>query len=213
MMVGSRYSERVLPTSPALPPAAAGLDMGSLPDWLAAIGTIGAVLVSISFAMRDGKRLRIERAEAAKDRAEFRRTQEREAEQRARRLASRVTLISESHIDSEGQRFRSYRVHNGGDEPISLATITERPVIDDDLSELSPTRQIIKTWNVIEAGGEQTYQGPKYSPQDFPVVRPMDRNLFFRDGLGQCWLRSELGELRILEKGDPDSPGMILLPT
>lgn len=206
------YAGPVIPTPQPSPVSAvdSGLDWGSIPNWFAAVGTILAVGISIYLARRDGKRLEVERREAAEDRAEFRRLQAQEADRRMRQLASQVTLVSERGFDSDdGKEFRSYRVHNNGDEPISLVTITERPIVN---GELSPTGQIIKTWPIIEGGGERIVRGPNYFDHEFPLVRPMDRALIFRDGLGQRWLRNELGVLRTLGDDDPESPGIILLP-
>lgn len=203
------YAECVLPTLPPSPTAATGFDWSALPDWLAAAGTLLAVAVSIHLASRDGKRLKAEREEAAQDRAEFRRMQAQEAEQRMRRLASRVTLSSEKDFDDIGQRFRRYRVHNGGEEPISAVVITERPIVND---ELSSTHQVIGSWPIIEGGGQRTVDGQKYAPLESPTVRPMDRWVMFGDGLGQRWIRDEFGRLR-LAADDPDAPSGPLIFT
>ena len=155
------------------------------------------MLFSIWLAQRDGKRLEVERREASEDRAEFRRLQAEEAEQRKRRLASQVTLYSESGYDSEGKQVsRTYHIHNGGDEPISKVRILERPIVDD---ALSPRLIGMARWPIIEAGGRREKE------LTFPyLVRPEDRSLVFQDGLGQSWRKNELGALRRLEKSDPE---------
>lgn len=158
--------------------------------------------VSIYLASRDGKLLKTEREEAAEDRAEFRRLQAEEAEQRARRLASRVSLSSEKCMDSNGKQFRTYLVHNGGDEPITFVLITERPIVND---ELSATHEIRGQWLSIEGGGQRTVDGRKYLPLEAPLVRPMERWVMFTDGLGQRWIRDEFGKLRLAAE-DPDTP-------
>lgn len=192
----------MIATAPDSPSAATGFDWSALPDWLVAFGTFAAVAVSIYLAHRDGKRLAVERREAAEDRAEFRRIQTQVAEQRLRRLASRVTLSSEKDTDDIGQQFRRYRVHNGGEEPITAVVITERPIVNE---ELSSTHQVIATWPTIEGGGERTITGPKYAPLESPLVRPTERWIMFGDETGQRWIRDEFGKLRLASE-DPDTP-------
>lgn len=192
----------MLPTPPASPTAATSFDWSALLDWVTAAGTLLAVGVSIFLALRDGKRLKIERVEAAEDRAEFRRLQAQEAEQRTRRLASQVSLSSEKSFDSSGKQFRTYWVHNGGDEPISFVLITERPIVND---EMSTTHEIKGQWLSIEGGGQRNVEGQKYPPLEAPLVRPWERWVIFSDGLGQRWIRDEFGKLR-LAADDPDAP-------
>ncbi|GAA1908782.1 hypothetical protein GCM10009688_11420 [Arthrobacter gandavensis] len=180
-----------------------GFDWSALPEWLTAAGTLVAVGISVYLASRDGQRLKAERAEAAEDRAEFRRMQAQEAEQRMRRLASRVTLSSEGAYNDFGQRFRIYRVHNGGEEPITAVQITERPFVN---GELSSTHHVIGNWPIIEGGGQRTIEGRKYEPNESPVVRPTERWVMFGDGLGQRWIRDEFGKLRLASE-DPATPG------
>lgn len=199
----------MLPTSPPSPIAAAsGLDWGSVADWLAGLATLSAVLVSIWLAQRDGKRLEVERREAAEDRAEFRRLQAEEAEQGKRRLASQVTLYSESGYDSAGKQVsRTYHVHNGGDEPITMVKVVERPTVGDTLSTVGHT---VEWWDTIEAGGRRM-EVLKYVPGEAILqVHPANRSLIFSDGAKRRWERKELGGLSRFKEDDPDAPELHL---
>ena len=77
-------------------------DWGSVPDWLAAIGTISAVMLALHLGRRDGKRLAEERLEAkadreaaANERAEYAKQREEALTVARRRLAAQVTIVVE----------------------------------------------------------------------------------------------------------------------
>lgn len=194
-------------------------DWGSVPDWLAAIGTIGAVGWALHLGLRDGKRLDKERQEAKKDRAAAAAEREAAAEERAiyrkdraeekeadkRRLAAQVTLIAEKSYSNNPSRYGfegpavNWSVHNGGSEPISLVTLVQRE-IESEGGAATGDVDMAKQWNVIEAGGTR---------QVLTEVRgrTFDRNreVQFIDGAGVRWQRKSLGALRPLEDEDPET--------
>jgi hypothetical protein len=170
-------------------------DWGTLPDWLAAVGTIWAMLVALRLARRDGKRLESERTEAAADRALFRKQQAAEAEALRRRLAAKVTLVVETYRDG-GVKHHGWKVHNGGDEPISMVSVVRRAIAADD-STPNPTPFIAKTWPSIEAGGSRSEVAPIYDEHYMA-----QGELQFTDGTGQRWQRMEFGALRTIDPDD-----------
>lgn len=180
-------------------------DWGTLPDWLAAIGTISAVGVALGLAHRDAKRLdeerreaKAERDEAAEERALFREQQAAEAEERKRRLAAKVTLLVEPLRDETGGRLIRWTVHNGGDEPISMATVVRRP-IPADSKQFEPA-QLCHTWSSIEAGGRRATITEIYDD-----LNMHQGELHFTDGAGHEWQRKELGSLRRINRRDAEA--------
>lgn len=194
------------------------IDWGSVPDWLAAVGTISAVGWALHLGLRDGKRLDIELEGAAKDRAAAAAEREAAAEEREldrkdraeeraaeeRRLAAQVTLIAVKSYSSnklqngfEG-RAVNWKVHNGGNEPISMVTLIQRE-IDPAVGAETGIADIAEQWNVIEAGGTRqvlTELGER-------TFHP-NREVQFNDGRGVRWQRKSLGGLRLLEADDPE---------
>ena len=93
-------------------------DWGTVPEWFAAVGTIGAVLLALLVARRDGKRYDREveearqdrqaaaadRERAAEDSARLRQEQEERSLQRKREFAQSVTLRIEWESLEELQR-------------------------------------------------------------------------------------------------------------
>ncbi|MBT2523274.1 hypothetical protein [Arthrobacter sp. ISL-28] len=193
-------------------------DWGSLPDWFAAAGTIGAVAWALYVGRRDGKRLdaerleaKADREEAAADRALFRQQQSDEAEARKRRLAAKVTVIAEktyigpeSIRGYEGRGIR-WKVHNGGDEPILMVSVVQRPMPNEEGAETAVS-QISKTWPAIEPGGFREEVTPLYSEEWHP-----EREVQFTDGSGQRWQRKAYGGLRTISPDDPDALRMVML--
>lgn len=184
-------------------------DWGTLPDWLAAFGTISAVAWALHLGRRDGKRLDEERRDAKRDREEaahdrelFRQQQAAEAEAQKRRLASKVSLVVEAFRDEEGRKLR-WKVHNGSDEPIAMVSVIRRAVPADDTSGETRT-QICKTWTSREAGGNRA-----------DVTRVHDESYMaqgevqFTDSAGQRWQRLEFGALRTLAAEDPAALGFV----
>lgn len=185
---------------------------GSVPDWLAAVGTIGAVGWALHLGLRDGKRLDLERHEAKQDReaaaderALYRKDRAEEKDAEKRRLAAQVTLIAEkSHSynklqnDFEGPAV-NWTVHNGGNEPISMVTLVQRE-IDPATGTETGNADMAKQWNVIEAGGTRRalteLSGRTFHP---------NREVQFTDGAGVRWQRKSLGVLRMLEADDPEA--------
>lgn len=183
-------------------------DWGTVPDWLGAFGTVSAVAWALHLGRRDGKRLDEERVEAkndresaAADRALFRRQQEAEAEAQKRRLAAKVTLVVEP-IRAEAERYIKWTVHNGGDEPISMATVVRRVVPEGD-NWVTPPVQLCHTWPSIEPGGSRTK-----TVGLFDALEMREGELQFTDGTGQRWQRMEFGRLRSLDSGDPEAVTM-----
>ncbi|KQQ80987.1 hypothetical protein [Arthrobacter sp. Leaf137] len=186
-------------------------DWGTVPDWLAAIGTISAVVVALRLAHRDAERLDEERREAkedrdeaAKERALFREQQAAEAEERKRRLAARVTLVVEPFHDG-AEKFIKWTVHNAGDEPISMVSVVRRPLPRNGSQE-KPDVQVCHTWPSIEARGERTKV-----TQVHDAFKMREGEVQFLDGAGQRWQRKEFGSLRMLSRDYPDTLGMVMI--
>lgn len=173
-------------------------DWGSWADWFAALGTIAAVGVALGFGLRDGKRLKVERLEAAEDRARFREQQKADAETQKRRLAARVSVSSERFIDDLGDRKCRWTVHNGGDEPISRIALVGRSIALE--GKDTPAPFIFGIWASIAARGEREEITAIFGDG---MVRKGE--LQFTDGAGQPWQRKEYGALRALERDDPES--------
>lgn len=173
-------------------------DWGSWADWFAALGTIAAVGVALGFGLRDGKRLKVERLEAAQDRARFREQQQAEAEDQKRRLAARVSVSSERFIDDLGARKCRWTVHNGGDEPISRIGLVGRTVAAE--GRETPPPFIFGIWASIEAYGDREKVTAIFGEG---MVR--EGELQFTDGAGQLWQRKEYGTLKALKLDDPES--------
>jgi hypothetical protein len=189
-------------------------DWGSVPDWLAAVGTIGAVTVALRFGLRDGSRLADERKEAMADRELFRQQQLSEAETRKRSLAAKVTVIADRSPSGfhpsmgEPRQFVDWTVHNGGDEPISMVSVVQRLRPGAPGADTAPT-EISQTWPMIEPGASRVVRTPIYhDPQDFERQREVQ----FTDGTGQRWQRKEFGALRPIGPGDAETLGMVILP-
>lgn len=186
-----------------------GVDFGSVGEWVGGLATLAAVVVSIILAWSNSRTARQERELAAQDRQEFRRQQTEEAEQRKRRQAAQVTLVTQPFSDEWGRRL-DYQVHNGSDEPIfSVLILEDRDGVD---SEGQPTqpRRIVKKWEVIEARGERKCESRSrdFNAKPLPEeqVKPWQRRLFFADGAGQQWARLESGELQELGWPKGESP-------
>jgi hypothetical protein len=175
---------------------------GSVPDWLAAVGTIAAVAYALRAGFRDHKRLETERREAAADRRLFRQEQAQQAMAARRRLAAQVTLVAgrtlvllEDGLGFEGPAVK-WQVHNGGDEPISLVALVQRPVPSE--SEAAAP-EIADFWPAIEAGGSREIYTRLYGSNYHP-----NREVQFTDGTGARWQRKTLGGLRELLPDDPE---------
>lgn len=186
-------------------------DWGTVPDWLAAIGTISAVGVALGLAHRDAERLdeerreaKTERDEAAKERALFREQQAAEAEERKRRLAAKVTLVVKPFHEG-AERFISWTVHNGGDEPISMVSVVRRPQPRNGSQE-KPDVEVSHTWPSIEARGERTKV-----TQVYDALSMREGEVQFIDGAGQRWQRKEFGPLRTVNPDDPDALRMVMI--
>lgn len=174
------------------------LNWGTVPDWLAAVSTFAAVAVALRFGMRDGKRLREERAAAEEDRAAFRREQAEQAAAAKRRLAAQVTVTTERYIDDTGELKLCWTVHNGAEEPISSVAIVQR-------YQAGSEPLVVQTWPVIEARGNREER-----PREF-WRNAVLRQVQFTDGAGQRWQRTEQGTLRPIVSDDPDGLPMVFL--
>lgn len=187
-------------------------DWGTIPDWLAAIGTISAVVVALRLAHKDGERLDEERREAkedrdeaAKERALFREQQAAEAEERERRLASKVSLGVEVSRDQMGTRRLVWTVNNGSEQPITMVSVIRRCVQLEDGAEV-PLPMLCATWTSIEANGKREADTRIDDESHMP-----EGELQFTDGEGRRWQRLEFGTLRRMETGDPDRIGMVVI--
>ncbi|MET4620424.1 hypothetical protein ABIE18_001873 [Arthrobacter sp. 2762] len=189
-------------------------DWGSVPDWLAAVGTIGAVTIALRFGLRDGVRLAEERRESKADRELFRQQQSEEAEARKRRLAAKVTVIADRSPSGfhpemgEARQYVAWTVHNGGDEPISMVSVVQRLRTGAPGADTAPT-EISHTWSMIEPGASRSITTPIY---DDPRNFEREREVQFTDGAGQRWQRKEFGALRSIAPNDPEAIGMVVLP-
>lgn len=200
---------------------------GSVPDWFAAVGTVGAVAYALHTGRRDQKRWERERKEAedrfrheqqqAADR--LRREQEQSAEDRAvfrqqaeiakRRLAGRVTVIaqkvhsSKPHRDGfEGPAVK-WEVHNAGDEPISMVVVAQRTIPS---GPEAVAVEIAESWPVIEAGGSRETLTQLHGENFHP-----NREVQFTDGAGIRWQRKSFGELRELPDEDPETIRLVMM--
>lgn len=171
-----------------------GLDWGTVPDWFAAVSTLAAVVVALMFGMRDGKRLREERAAAEEDRAAFRREQAEQATAAKRRLAAQVTVTTERYAENK----LCWTVHNGAEEPISSVAIVQSY---EDGSEFLQ----VQMWPTIEPRGKREER-----PRQF-WANAVLREVRFTDGAGQEWQKSELGTLRQISIDDPEPVRMVAL--
>ncbi|MDR6436051.1 hypothetical protein J2790_001172 [Paenarthrobacter nicotinovorans] len=180
-------------------------DWGSVPDWLAGVGTISAVLVALHLGRRDGKRLREEREEAkadreaaARERAEFRQQREAELTAAKRKLAAQVTVVNEIHRAGKIRYDTKllWKVHNGGEEPISKIVIARREMHPD----ADPLTTLHAQWQSIEAGGIREILTPFTGDMALP-----ESEVQFTDGTGVRWQRKDSGELRQLAEDDPEN--------
>lgn len=192
----------------------ASQDWGSVPDWLAAVGTIGAVTIALRFGLKDGARLAEERKEATADRELFRQQQLEETEARKRRLAAKVTVIADRspsgfHPDlGEARQYVNWTVHNSGEEPISMVSVVQRLRPGAPGADTAPTI-ISQTWAMIEPGASRSVATANYNdPQDFERQREVQ----FTDGTGQRWQRKEFGALRPIAPDDAEALSMVVLP-
>lgn len=182
-------------------------DWGTVPDWLAAAGTISAVIVALRLSHRDSQRLETERAEATADRELFREQQAAEAEARRRSLAAKVSVVAEKRASGfhpslkMPRQYVDWSVHNNGDEPISMVTVVQRLRPEAPGADESGT-ELCHTWPMIEAGGFREWRTEIYrDPQDYKHQREVQ----FTDGTGQRWQRKEFGTLRPIDPGDEEA--------
>lgn len=187
----------------------AAQDWGSVPDWLAAVGTVSAVCVALYFASRDSQRLdqerreaKADRAEAAKERALFRDQQEAEAEARTRRLAGKVSLEVEPYLDPLARDGITWTVHNSSEQPITMVSVIRRALPPEE-GMVPPEPEVCMTWTSIEAGGFRVKDTVLYDKNNM-----REGELQFTDGEGRRWQRMEFSGFRPMEADDPDALGM-----
>lgn len=189
-------------------------DWGTVPDWLAALGTFSAVLLALHLARRDGLTLEAERKEAMADRELFRQQQRAEAETRKRSLAAKVALVAtrtpvySNPGKGEPWQVIDWIVHNGGDEPISMVSVVGRLRPEAPGGDKAPT-EICHTWSMIEPGASREKRTYVYRyPQDYQH----EREVQFTDGTGQRWQRKEFGALRSIEPDDDEALKLVMIP-
>lgn len=177
------------------------MEVGTFGEWIGALATLAAVILSLVLAWTNGRKARQESKLAIEDRHEFRRQQVEEGEHRKRRLAAQVTLVSDWRTEEWGRR-RHYKIHNGGSEPIFDVVIVEH-ASDDEGADNKGLPRIVKTWDVIEARGNRDTVGTmrdfSASPVVGELVKPWNRSVQFNDGVGQRWKRLQTGDLQALE--------------
>lgn len=152
----------------------ASVDWGSVPEWFAAIGTVGALFVALIL-------LRNELAD-----------RRRAAEVADRRPADGIFAWAEPRTDAGGwQTF----VHNRSDEPIYDAVVYFTPLTDPPL----PTEESV--WGTVPPGGPKA--GDRYGdrPGDLFGIPPVE--IEFTDGRGRHWRRDDTGQLQRLDTRHP----------
>lgn len=153
------------------------VDLGSLPDWLAAVGTIAAAWVAVILAKREGQRA--ERAEAERD--ALRREQARE--QAAKVVAwMEPPLRNLTTVSTRGWRVVA---RNVSDEPVFAV---EAEVVHADGYE----HVILEEWDVLPPRGdvERFFRQDVKARSERPYVV-----LTFTDAAGRRWRRGERGRL------------------
>lgn len=152
----------------------ASVDWGSVPEWFAAIGTVGALFVALVL-------LRNELAD-----------RRRAAEVADRRPADGIFAWAEPRTDAGGwQTF----ILNRSDEPIYDAVVYFTPLTDPAI----PTQESV--WGTIPPGGPKP--GDRYGdrPGDLFGIPPVE--IEFTDGRGRHWRRDARGQLQKLGSRRP----------
>ncbi|QCU77255.1 hypothetical protein E7744_02750 [Citricoccus sp. SGAir0253] len=176
----------------SLATAVGAWDWGTVPEWFAAVGTVGAVgaaLIANRINARERADAARERREAAEDRNRFRRIQEEEAAERRQELARQVsfTFTAVALRDEFGEPTNEVgldlKIVNHGPSPISHVqiffgevTYYARPL--DDLRTIPPNGEV--TWGTRN--------------QDHFRDRPRLK-LYFRDARGTHWITDLAGYL------------------
>ena len=89
-------------------------DMGSVPDWVAATGTVVALLALTIGLLNERKQRRLDAVRAAKDQREREQRAAHEQHEHEQRIARRVTVAA---INAAGNQVQ-IKIHNGSDVPI-----------------------------------------------------------------------------------------------
>lgn len=160
------------------------VDLGSLPDWLAAVGTVAAAWVAVVLAMREGDRAK--RAEAERD--GLRRERNRE------QAGKVVAWMVDAEIPPPGGRGmvfgtrQGYRViaRNVSDEPVFAV---KAEIVHGDGFE----HTVLEEWDVLPPQGEvaQVITNQINAYNERPYV-----TLTFTDAAGRRWRRGQAGRLK-----------------
>lgn len=173
--------------------------VGAIGSLLGAVGTLAAVIFAMHLAGRDGKRIEVERREAAEDRAAFRKREEERAEREFRDQASRVSLINlGSTLDRRsGGTFVDLVVRNDSSQLVSWVVLLDRRATFPD-GQLQGEVVRVDNWRTIEPGGERRARvlSPRGTGNHF--------ELQFNDVTRQRWQLLDLGDLHAIEPGHPD---------
>jgi hypothetical protein len=148
----------------------ATVDMGSLPDWVSAVGTLGAFAVALYLLYRELINRQIEREERLKDQAS---------------LVSGWGIISS--VDSG--TICTAVVRNSSNQLIYKCRIEARI---EATSRKRPPRLAYAMWYVVPPGGEEqsSWKLDRYHPSQWPAIE-----LTFIDARGNTWRRKSTGEL------------------
>lgn len=164
---------------------------GTVPDWFAAVGTVGAFAIGLWLL----------RGEISAGEQRDREVEAR-AEDRRREQASLVALWASGDLVLEPQRapnnrtYTSMTVHNASSLPITdVFAVVNRPGIQ--TSPQDGHRSVLGPGEIIVSSLASDCQPPYAVPMEALEVR-------FVDAAGRRWVRDGRGRLRAWEERPPD---------
>lgn len=150
------------------------MNWGSVPDWLAAVGTVGALFVALALLCREMK----DRRHAA--------------EMADRKPADGVFAWVEPRTDAGGwQTF----VLNRSDQPVYDAVVYFTPLTD------PPLPTVESVWGTVPPGDPRP--GDRFGDHPTDLFGIPTVEIEFTDGRGRHWRRDADGQLRRLEHRSP----------
>ncbi|GBE22664.1 MAG TPA: hypothetical protein ENH00_13925 [Actinobacteria bacterium] len=152
----------------------ASIEWGNVPDWFAAIGTVGTLLVALLLLgneMRDRRRA---------------------AEIADQKPADGVFVWVTPRTDAGGwQTF----VHNRSDEPVYDAVVYFTPLTE------APMPTVEAVWGTIPPG--ETTPGDRYGDRPTDIFGIPAVEIEFTDGRGRHWHRDSEGQLQQVDQRTP----------
>lgn len=150
------------------------VDWGTVPDWFAGVGTVGALIIALVLLkneMADRKRV---------------------AESHDRKPADAIFAWVQPRTDAGG--WEAY-VMNRGDGPVYDAVVYYTPLTD------PPLPTVESVWGTIPPGDARP--GDRYAdhPTDLFGIPPVE--IEFTDGRGRHWRRKADGQLSLLQHRTP----------